>query len=411
MSQGPTSVYFSPSAATLSPQVSFFAPGTYEFRLIAQEGTETDFDRTHVTLEPSLPPNPPLALTANGEVNPYGLRDFSPTFAWTFSDDDPGDLQSAFRVEVFGSGATSVWDSGRVISDRGSVEYAGPPLNPGTAYQWRVTVWDRYNLTATSTELAWMTLAQVSPELLTNPGFETGDSRGWTNDVPGAMGVGFKSPAGRAGPRSGNYQAFWISSSLSHYAAQGVDLSSYGTAIDQGVAWVDATGWLVADDYQAAPPWDQFYLQVRFYDRTGAELTANRYDTGTKNVPSWARYGLQSFRIPTGVRSVEVRFNIWEIGFDAGVADDFSVRVYTLPSEPAVFVSAPPQTWEEIIGGGFRLSFSANTAGRYALETSTNLVSWSRVTEINYSTGTVWFSDPEVTEVGGRFYRARRVGL
>ena len=39
----------------------------------------------------------------------------------------------------------SVWDTGRVDSDRSdNVEYAGEPLASGAAYQWKVRVWDQH---------------------------------------------------------------------------------------------------------------------------------------------------------------------------------------------------------------------------------------------------------------------------
>jgi len=221
------------------------------------------------------------------------------------------------------------------------------------------------------------------------------------------MSVGFKPPFGRAGPRSGNFQAYWIASDPSSVTSQRVDVSAYASEIDAGSAWLDATGWLIADDYRAAPPWDQFYMQVRFFEGSGIELNALRYDTGVKNVPTWGRYGVQSYKIPLGVRSVEIRFNTWEVGYDAGVADDFSVKVYTLPKSPVVLVTAPSQTKEEIAQNGFRLSFSANVAGEYVLESSVNLLFWEYIASIVYTNGTVWVFDPVGGQFSSRFYRAR----
>jgi hypothetical protein len=167
-----------------------------------------------------------------------------------------------------------------------------------------------------------------SSELLTNAGFESGDSTGWTNSG-GTVDVGTGCVACDDPPHGGSYQAYWVQPSNSaYYLFQNVDLSSYAGDIDAGNAVVTATGWLISNEY---PAQDLFYMQVRFYDgadpATSNEIAANRYDTGTMDVAAWAQYGLTEYAIPSGARSLQVRFNTWEPTWDAGSADDFSVKV------------------------------------------------------------------------------------
>ncbi len=404
---GPGPVTFSPSATVLSPTITLPSVGRYELLLTAWEGTVTNSDPVVIVTESDGAPQTPSSLQVDGQSNPLALRNFTPRFSWAFSDPDPGDYQGGLRVEVFGINGNLVWDSGRVNTIRSAVDYTGPALTPGASYQWRVTVWDQSGLGARSTATAWLTMANLSAELLLNPGFEAGDARGWSEASPGSMLVGPATPFGRNAPRSGAYHAYWVASSTSNASSQRVDLSPYGPAIDSNSAWIDATGWLVSDDYRSNPPYDQFNFQVRFYNQQGAELVGARFDTGSQNVPSWGQYGLRGSPIPSGARAVEVRFNIWEAGYEAGSGDDFSVRVYTIPT-PQISVQSLTLNRQEL-EAGFALGVSSSQPGRYRVESSVNLVDWASVAEIDYSGGSVRVVDPTAASASSRFYRARRL--
>ncbi len=404
---GPAPVTFSPSATVLSPSVALPVSGRYDLLLTAWEGTVTNYDTVVIVTESDDPPLPPGSLKVDGLSNPNGHRNSAPRFSWEFADPDAGDYQASFRVEVSAFNGGVTWDSGKVNAIRSSVDYTGPALTPGVTYEWRVTVWDQSGLSMRSTEPAQVTMANLSPELLTNPGFETGDTRGWSQAVPGSMVVGSQTPFGRNAPRSGSYHAYWLASTTANFSSQRVDLSAYAQAIDSGAAWVDATGWLVSDDYRANPPYDQFNFQVRFYDQQGVELTGFRYDTGFQNVPSWGQYGLRANLIPTGARSVEVRFNAWESGFEAGSGDDFSVRVYSIAT-PRISLQPLTQNKEDI-ESGFCLGLTSTQPGRYRVEGSANMLDWTPFTELDYAGGTVWVVDPDVDLGSNRFYRARRI--
>ncbi|MEU8108960.1 glycoside hydrolase family 78 protein [Nonomuraea muscovyensis] len=76
----------------------------------------------------------PYGLRCGHRVTPLGVAD-SPLLSWRLRGADP----VAFQVEVGG-----VWSSGRVTDPAAiSARYAGPPLRPGTRYDWQVTLWDR----------------------------------------------------------------------------------------------------------------------------------------------------------------------------------------------------------------------------------------------------------------------------
>jgi|GEM_PF-725231 len=162
-----------------------------------------------------------------------------------------------------------------------------------------------------------------SGELLTNPGFETGDATGWSNGGGGNVNI---STAAFSDPRTGSYMTYWNNSNANYYLYQNVDVSGYAALIDAGSAFINATGWFKPRE---CSQWeDRYYMQVRFYDGSNAEITASRYDTGTIiNECGWIQRGLTGSAIPLGTRSVQIRFNVWEPTYDAGYADDFSVQV------------------------------------------------------------------------------------
>ena len=59
----------------------------------------------------------------------------APRFSWTL---EGGIRQTAYRIRV-----ADLWDSGRVQTCESlEVEYAGPPLPPGTELEWTVEVWE-----------------------------------------------------------------------------------------------------------------------------------------------------------------------------------------------------------------------------------------------------------------------------
>ncbi|MDW4903963.1 family 78 glycoside hydrolase catalytic domain [Streptomyces sp. ADMS] len=117
---------------------------------------------------PGRPPVPtgmltdllPQALTTSAGQNPR--------FSWQVPDFCAGTLQRAYQLQLAAAPGgfadeRLVWDSGRRQSaDSTAVPYAGPPLQPRTAYWWRVaswgdkrSAWSEPALLATSVEDEW----------------------------------------------------------------------------------------------------------------------------------------------------------------------------------------------------------------------------------------------------------------
>ncbi|MDA3793496.1 MAG: lamin tail domain-containing protein, partial [Elusimicrobia bacterium] len=90
---------------------------------------------------PNTAPNAPT-LTSPTDDN--WINDITPTFEWSFSDDDAGDSQGAYRIQIdddinFGS---IIEDPGKTSS--ASESYTSSNLNEGQWY-WQVKTWDSFD--------------------------------------------------------------------------------------------------------------------------------------------------------------------------------------------------------------------------------------------------------------------------
>ncbi len=88
-------------------------------------------------------------LRCSERVEPVGVDDPTPTFAWQLQSDRRGVLQTAYQVLVASSaellelGKADLWDSGRVESEQSrNVEYRGKPLRSSLRCFWTVRVLD-----------------------------------------------------------------------------------------------------------------------------------------------------------------------------------------------------------------------------------------------------------------------------
>jgi alpha-L-rhamnosidase len=103
----------------------------------------------------------PLDLEVEHESTPQNVCRESPRFSWRVETSDRGAAQTAYRLVVgrsekeAASGNGTVWDSGRVESDRATdVTYGGPRLAADETYFWAVEVWHDEKGTATLSEPA-----------------------------------------------------------------------------------------------------------------------------------------------------------------------------------------------------------------------------------------------------------------
>ncbi len=85
-----------------------------------------------------------VKTTCEFEASPLAVESAAPRFGWQLADrkaDEPT-RQAAYAIEVVDEAGNSVWQSGKVASDRSQlVSYAGSPLQPLMRYRWRVQVW------------------------------------------------------------------------------------------------------------------------------------------------------------------------------------------------------------------------------------------------------------------------------
>ena len=91
----------------------------------------------------------------------------NPTLSWTVAHTERAARQTAFQVIV----ATDqnlkniIWDSGNVLNqDETSLKYAGPPLQTGRTYFWRVMWWDHKGEVAVSEETGHFLVGVLEPE-------------------------------------------------------------------------------------------------------------------------------------------------------------------------------------------------------------------------------------------------------
>lgn len=99
-------------------------------------------------------PSAPQRLTVDDLARPLDT-DLTPRFGWLPQDSDPDEMQTAYKVEVADAAGDLVWDSDKVTSSQQAyVEYDGAPLDPGSAYTWRVRTWDKDKLPSPWSEWA-----------------------------------------------------------------------------------------------------------------------------------------------------------------------------------------------------------------------------------------------------------------
>ncbi|MDR3194123.1 MAG: family 78 glycoside hydrolase catalytic domain [Tannerella sp.] len=81
------------------------------------------------------------------------IRNDRPSLSWVVNSDRPDTRQTAYRILVASSpdllakDEADLWDSGRTDSDRSvAVPFGGKPLQPATAYYWKVKTWDSHGV-------------------------------------------------------------------------------------------------------------------------------------------------------------------------------------------------------------------------------------------------------------------------
>lgn len=92
------------------------------------------------------------------------LAEIATPLVWTFSDNNAGDTQSAYRVIIRKvSDLSTVVDTGKVVNGTSSYTIPANTLAKGTAYEWQVITWDSWDAQgAPSTWDAFNTAADIT---------------------------------------------------------------------------------------------------------------------------------------------------------------------------------------------------------------------------------------------------------
>jgi alpha-L-rhamnosidase len=90
----------------------------------------------------------PIKLQCEYLQNPLGIDAPQPRLSWQLQDARQGAKQTAYQLWVGTDtmeskvGKSDVWQSGKIVSDKNLVQYAGKALQPFTKYYWKVLLWD-----------------------------------------------------------------------------------------------------------------------------------------------------------------------------------------------------------------------------------------------------------------------------
>ena len=113
----------------------------------------------------------PTGLQTDNLINPLGLDNPTPQFAWQLSDTRHGARQTAYRIEVATSrelltaGKPDAWDSGRIESDQSiGILYSGAPVKPSTRYYWQVEAWGQSGHSYPLSQIAWWETGLMNPD-------------------------------------------------------------------------------------------------------------------------------------------------------------------------------------------------------------------------------------------------------
>jgi len=132
-----------------------------------------------------------------------------------------------------------------------------------------------------------------SANLLTNPGFETGTSSGWTTDV-GSLQV--RSYTVRTGSYSLGY------GDNTYQASQVVDISAYATNIDAGLVTADLYTW---KSFSGASEGDTWRVRLQYLNAANGVLA--EYDSGVVSTPNTTYVQIQDIRVcPTNTRKLKI---------------------------------------------------------------------------------------------------------
>lgn len=87
-------------------------------------------------------------LRTDDKIAPNDIDTKTPNFSWNIQNDKGGHTQSAYHLTVFDSNNNLIYDTGKVVGEKGSetsnIVYAGLALKSSQKYSWNVVAWDNF---------------------------------------------------------------------------------------------------------------------------------------------------------------------------------------------------------------------------------------------------------------------------
>src|SRR5690606_32266100 len=97
-------------------------------------------------------------------------------FSWSFSDDNTGDAQTAYELEITRqSDGVLVYDAGKVFSSAQSHTVPASTLSNAQAYYWRVRVWDLADAVSAWSQQGSFSTLSTAITTITSPGEDNSD--------------------------------------------------------------------------------------------------------------------------------------------------------------------------------------------------------------------------------------------
>ncbi len=252
-------------------------------------------------LEYNVPNGPTLTTRTN----------FSPgtsaQFAWTFSDPDAGDTQSAYEIDIATDSGFSniVYNGSKVSSSTQNMTLAAGTLSPSTLYYWRVRNWDQDDYVGawSSTGSFSTTAGTTAPTLTTRTAF--------TPNVTAAFAWTFADPDAGA-------------SQTAYEIEIATDSGFTSIVVDSGKVVSGTASYTLAANALAAST--LYYWRVRTWDNYDyASAFSSTGSFTTNNVP------------PTSVLTTRTKFNpansatfAWSFSdYSPGTQASWLLRIYS----------------------------------------------------------------------------------
>ncbi|MBD3245983.1 MAG: PEP-CTERM sorting domain-containing protein [Candidatus Omnitrophica bacterium] len=183
--------------------------------------------------------------------------------------------------------------------------------------------------------ITWLT-----PNLVVNPGAETGDTSGWEVYGPAYATTSQSQSTGTVLPHSGDYFFSYAQNAASDAVlVQYADVSTFAGLIDSGQAYVQAGFWYQTEEYQGSS--DEAFGSLGFFEGDSSDMPFDVLTSDPLVSSSWAYTEVMEL-IPAGTRTIGLAM-IGELESGSYVNaffDDAQLRVgtETVIPEPATLL-------------------------------------------------------------------------